>query len=227
MYPFRWNLLLLFLVFCLLTLGCKQKQPIPSPQVKTDTKSWNWAADDAMYELVQAELRLANSEALYLVINFAKRKLQLKLKGAVVWDYPMEITKEDSTEVQQFIERFRNDEGKLVRPVTGKHLFASKDLNSDSVLAIVSKVLSVNPELLQRDIPERFLVQWGNRLTLDISTNVTGEPKSKFKNTMVEVGQVLNRPFGEAQIAVKMKPEAAVTFYRALQIGLPTLVYPQ
>jgi hypothetical protein len=210
----------------MLILGCKSKQPEKPAAKASVTKSWNRSADEATYELIQSELRLANSEALYLVINFAKRKLQLKLKGAVVWDYPMEINKEDSSKIRQFIERFQNDDEKLVRPVTGKHLFASKDLNSDSVLAIVSKVLSVNPELLQRDIPERFLVQWGNRVSLDIGTTVTGEPKSKFKNTMVEVGQVLNRPFGEAQITVKMKPEAAITFYRAVQIGLPTLIYP-
>jgi len=227
MFPFRQNLWLLFLIILVLILGCKSKQ-LEKPSLKaSDTQSRNRSADETTYTLIQSELRLANSEALYLVINFAKRKLQLKLKGAVVWDYPMEITKDDSGEVQQFIKRFQSEGGKFVRPVTGKHLFAAKNLNPDSVLAIVSKVLSVKPELLQRDIPERFLVQWGNRLTLDISTNITGEPKSKFKNTMVEVGQVLNRPFGEAQITVKMKPEAAVTFYRAVQIGLPTLIYSQ
>jgi len=227
MFSFRQNLWLLPLIILVLILGCKSKQSEKPSSKTSDTQSWNRSSEEVTYELIQSELRLANSEALYLVINFAKRKLQLKLKGAVIWDYPMEITKDDSDEVHQFIERFQSEGGKFVRPVTGKHLFASKNLNPDSVLAIVSKVLSVKPELLQRDIPERFLVQWGNRLTLDISTNVTGEPKSKFKNTMVEVGQVLNRPFGEAQITVKMKPEAAVTFYRAVQIGLPTLIYPQ
>jgi hypothetical protein len=225
MNSYHWYIWLMLLT-CLLMINCKHKPAVPTLQSKQVTKEWNRNADEAVYRLAQAELRLANAEALYLVINFAKRELQLKLKGAVVWDFPMDIGKEDLDKVQQFTLRFQDNGKQVIRPVTGKHLFASKELNSDSVLAIISKVLSVKAELLQRDIPQRFLVKWGNRVTLDISTNVTGAPKSKFKNTMIEVGQVLNRPFGEAQITITMRPEAAITFWRAVQIGLPTLIYP-
>lgn len=181
---------------------------------------------ELQYALLQAERRLAQADSLYFVIHFPRRELQFKLKGAVVWDYPLNFSDEDSGEIEQFIRKFNANENHWVRNITGKYLFASVGKNPDSVLTIVSGVLKVQPDLLQRDVPERFQLRWGGGLILDVSTDIVGKPKSRLKNAVIQVTQVLQRPFGEAHISLKMDPHSAVTFYRAARDGLPTLLIP-
>lgn len=207
--------------------GCNQ-EPVekssgttpPSASEKDRTEA------DLEYQLLQCEMRLANTEKLYVVINFAQRELRLKLKGAVVWDYPMDIVEEDSDEVREFIKRFQDKNELLVRPVAGKYLFSAQEKNPDSVLTIVSQALKVNKDLLHRDVPERFQIRWTGNLILDIHTEISGEPKSILKNTIVRIGQALQRPFGEVRIIMNMDADHALTLYNAVSEGIPTLVYP-
>ena len=56
--------------------------------------------------------------------------------------------------------------------------------------------------------------------------STTAVPASKFKNTLLQVSQALQRPFGEARLTMKMHPDAALTFWRAVEVGLPTLIIP-
>ena len=150
----------------------------------------------------------------------------MKLKGAAVWNYPIEYAAKDSEEVRDFVKRYRADNPLPLRVVTKKYLFAAQEMTPDSVLKIIAEVLNVTPETLQRDIPARFQIQWGSDLTMDVSTNIEGRPISRFKNTMVEFTQRLSRPFGEAALPITMKPEAAVTLYHAVDAGTPTIFYP-
>ena len=226
MYSRLTYLWLLPLAIGLTISACSKSKEKPTPPSAQKTSGWDRTAAQAKYQLIQTEIQLANSEKLYAVINFAKKELQLKLKGAVVWNYPLEIVNGDSEAVKHFWTRFQNDKGLLVRPVTKKHLFAAQELNPDSVLEIVGEVLNIKPELLQRDIPSRFQIQWGNNLIMDIYTDIEGKPVSLLENTIVEVTQTLNRPFREAVLTIKMRPEAAITFYRAIDIDTPTLIYP-
>jgi hypothetical protein len=208
------------------TVGCGKEIPEGSADSTAAGQLQQRSRLELQYALLQTELRLAQSDSLYFVIHFPRRELQFKLKGAVVWDYPLNFADEDSSEIAEFIRKFSADQNHWVRSLTGKYLFASVDKNPDSVLTIVSGVLKVQPDLLQREVPERFQLRWGSGLILDVSTDVVGKPKSKLKNAMIQVTQVLQRPFGEAHIALKMDPQSAVTFYRAARDGLPTLLIP-
>ncbi len=169
---------------------------------------------------------LARSEKLYLVVDLERSQLQLKLQGAVVWSYPMQIARPDSQELGEFAMRFMGAEGRVMLPLGGKHLFAGREKTPDSVLAIVGEVVKVDPGLLQRDVPERFQLLWDYGLTMEIRTEIAGQPTSVFKSALVEFRHALRRPFGEAHLIMKMDPEAALTLYRAIQPGLPTLLYP-
>jgi hypothetical protein len=215
---YSWTLLLSAL---LLLAGCKSK----SSSEKQAGKVWNRPQAEIDYQFIQAELALADSAKPYLVINQARKQLEIRLKGAIVWNYPFEVA-DEAEEIGSFIGRFQGEEGKILRTVTDKYLFAATEKNPDSVLAIVSQALGVDQELLQREVPSRFQLRWGSKLVLDVYTNVEAQPKSRLKNTMLQVSQMIKRPFGEAHLGLKMKPEKAVTFWRAAVIGMPTLVYP-
>ncbi|MCX6641583.1 MAG: hypothetical protein NTW14_14045 [bacterium] len=211
---------------CLSLSACHKKSPDQSKPLKQTTGAWDESRAETEYKILQAELQLAKAESLYFVIDLPDKLFQLKLKGAVLWDYPIHYIGNGSSDADKFFQRFQAGGQYLVRPITGRYLFAGREKTADSLLAIIAKVVNVEPELLQREIPERFQLQWGDGLMLDVSTDVSGTAKFPFKNTLVGVGQALARPFGEARISVKMDTSRAITFYRVTEIGLPTIVYP-
>ncbi|MBI5267844.1 MAG: hypothetical protein HY851_11495 [candidate division Zixibacteria bacterium] len=178
------------------------------------------------YMQTQVELRLAQNEKPYLDINFAENELWLKLKGAVVWSCPITPVESDAEGLREFVKKFRGNDQRLVRPVVEKHLFSSREKTPDSVLKIVGEVVKVDPELLQRDLPARFQLLWENGLILEIRTDVQGKAKASLKNTMVQLSQKLQKPFGELTLIVSMTPEQAMTLYRVTNPGFPTMIHP-
>jgi hypothetical protein len=207
------------LIMVLLFFGCKSK-----PQSQTEgPKPWNRDRASAEYHLIQTELQLADSAKPYFVINQPKKSLEIRVKGTVVWNTPISGEGDEIAQLRRFISKFE-EEGTLVRMVSGKYLFAATEKNPDSVLSIVSEALGVNQDLLQREIPSRFQLLWENGLVMDISTTAAGKPISPFKNTLMKVGHVLKAPFGEVRLTLHMDKDKAVTFWRVVQAGTPTLV---
>lgn len=224
----RWLVVLVLgFVISIIILGCGQKQTERSEKLNPDNRSSNRAAAELEYRLIQTELNLVKTGQPYLVLDLKQEKLRLKLKGAVVWSYPMDFVATDSQEVRGFLERFQGRDRKLVRPLAAKHLFAAKEKTPDSVLAVVGQVVKVDPELLRRELPERFQLRWGGDLILEVRTDIRGKSISIFRNAIVEIRRMLQRPFGEAVIVLKMESEAALTLYRAATERMPTLIYPQ
>ena len=214
----------LFVFLALLT--CQKKQSDQGLVADQRSEKWDRQKAESEYQLIQAELGLAKTKKLYMVINLKNRELQLKLAGVLVWSSAMNVVQTDSQELRKFAEAFLIDDARLVRPLSAKHLFAARGKTPNSVLAIVGEVVKVHPELLQRDVPARFQMLWGSGLTLEVRTDIIGEPKSPLKSTLVELRHVLRQPFGEACVIVKMEPDLALTLYRVTQPGLPTLLYP-
>ncbi len=182
--------------------------------------------DEQEYRLIRTELVLIKTEKPYLALDFNKKKVMLKLKGAVLWSYPMNFAVADSSEINEFWYRFIGDRNHLVRVLKEKYLFEGTKQTPDSILAIVSRALKVDPSLLQRVLPERFQLRWDDGLFLEIQTDVTGEPISKVRNAIAGIGKAVRLPFGEATITIKMDAVDALTLYRATAPGIPTLIYP-
>lgn len=222
----RLPLLLCGVFACSLLMSCKERGSTHTPT--TDQKDKMWKQSDATleYRMIQTELKLAQADKPYLVLDFNRGMLGLKLRGATVWNFPMEIAETDSSELQEFVERFRGEENRLVRPLMFKYLFDSKSQTPDSILAIISDATMFSADLLQRELPGRFQLRWSEDVILDIRTDITGIPKSKYRNTIVEIRQAIARPFGNADVIIKMPKERALTLYRVCAPGLPTLVYP-
>jgi len=189
-------------------------------------EKWNHSKAEAEYEVLQSEYRLASTVKPYLVFNLRKKQLELRLKGVEVWSAPLDLI-DDSEDYDSFAKTFHSSDHKIIRPLLEKHMFAYSDKTPDSILVIVGEAVMADPKLLQREIPERFQLLWDKNLVLDVRTNVTGKPISRLKNTMREIRRMIQKPFGEAVLVIKMEPELALTLYRACEPGLPTMVYPE
>ncbi len=226
-YQNKWIILPLGILLIGMSFFVCHKKDAENPSSHNQTNAaWERRQAELEYRLIQAELLLAKSEEPYLVIDLNRNELQLKLKGVVVWNHPIWFIETDSLEVRDFAQRFEGDEKYLVRPLSDKFLFTAQNKTPDSILAIVSEAVRTKPELMQRDVPERFQLLWSTGLILEVRTEIVGKPKEKLKSTMLEIRHALKRPFGEAHIVVKMAPEAALTLYRATHPGLSTLIYP-
>jgi hypothetical protein len=212
------------LLACLLLLSCGQRNQQGSSATKEP--GWNQEQAELQYRVLQAELKLAQSNQAYLVLDFQRNQLEIKLRGTTVWNYPMTIEKTEASELHEFSERFMGSQQNIVRPLLFKYLFAASGRTPDSILAIISGATMFPPELLQRTIPERFQLKWSDDIVLDIRTDVVGKPESKWKNTIVEIRQAIAGRLGDAYVTVKMPKDNAITLYRAAVIGLPTLIYP-
>jgi hypothetical protein len=221
----RWFALLITVVLLgLPPVSCSKKAEESAAGSGKKGTEWNRASAEQEYRQIQAELNLAKTEKPYLVVDLRKKLVLVKLKGAVVWSYPMDFAAADSAEARQFTRLFRGDDFKVVRTLFDKHMFEAAEKTPDSILAIVGRAVRVDPDLLQRNLPERFQLEWEDGLFLEIRTDISGEPISKFRNTLVLLRKAVQRPFGEAVIVLKMDAEAAMTLYRATPLGMPTML---
>lgn len=199
-----------------------------TPQTKTEPASTTWdsANADREYQIALTELKLAESDKPYLIIDLKTMRLTIKLKGAPVWSYPLTPSGNDTEVVREFGEKFF-DKGKTpMRELDGKYLFSGSKQKPDSILKIVSEASKVSPELLERIVPARFQLTWSGGLVLDCVTDASGQPQSSLKNTLVELGQMLRIPFGLTRLEAKIDPDAAITLFRAAEPGLPTMINP-
>jgi hypothetical protein len=207
--------------------SCQSESSPLKPASNAESKVWDRDQAQVEYRLAQAELRLAKSDQLYLVLDFGRKQIELRLRGAVVWGCPIQLAQTDSQEVEKFSTRFVGRGERVVLPLADKYLFAAEDKTSDSVLAIVGEVTNVDPELLQREVPERFQLFWDYGLTMEVRTAVAGKPISVPKSALVELQHALRSPFGgEAYLFLNTNPDDALTLYRAAKRGMPTLIYP-
>lgn len=197
------------------------------------------SSQELLYQTATLELSLANSGKPYLVIDVPRKALEIRLKGAILLTVPLKLLEAEKGDLDKFVASF-GGHGSLLRPLQGKYLFQAFDQTPDSVLAIVSGVVNVKAELLQREIPERFRLFWNDNLNLDVvsqkDTVADAKPKAKPKETIQEALQgklenmkmearyVLRKPFGVRLIVIEASPEDALTLYRVASIGAPTLL---
>ncbi len=176
------------------------------------------------YKRLNAELDLAQSKKPYMILDLKRKLLVLKLGGAKVWDYALTIADADSDDIADFGKRLSNPESGFTRRVKAKHLFAAKDQTPDSILSIVGGALKVDPTLMQRELPEKFQLVFDDGFIMEFRSDVKGETESTLKNTYLTASQAIKRLFGNVYIVTTIEPEAAMTLYRAADVGLAMMV---
>lgn len=179
--------------------------------------------DAAEYQYLQAELQLAATGKPYAVFIWETQpRAEVRLKGATVAALPMRVEGGEEA-VRRFRDRFRGPQRRVLRGILQKYLYMAQDQTPDSVLTIVGNVLNMDPEVLQRHLPEWFELKWRNDLVLEVRADVKGKPVEGVDLRIVRLQQTLRRPFGEVRLRVHMDRADALTLYRLAGPGFPTL----
>ncbi len=219
----RGKIILACVTVALLSDGtaCRQDKP---PDTAGTTTPWN--RDDAQRQFVQVqtELNLATAEKPYLVFNFKRNRLDLKLRGTVVWDAALDYADGDTTLLEEFIEKFTDKKDWPVRAVERVHLFEATRKMPDSLIAIVAEATNTRPDNLQRMLPERFRISWYGGLALEVVSDIEGAPVSILGNSFEEMRKVISQPLGGKTVVIKLGARQAITLYGACKPGLLTMV---
>lgn len=178
------------------------------------------------YALARAHMELARGEQTYLEIDPAGPELHLRVKGAVVFSAPITFPPEDSADtgdlITDFVEDLFTDE-QVISFVRERYLYSHSQTIPDSVLAIISDATGAAPELLQRYLPERFIVEWEGGVVLDVRTTAEGKPVSTLGNIMAEIRSIIKRPFS-SHLVVQMDTDDALTLFNVCEPGTPTIL---
>lgn len=177
------------------------------------------------YSVLKSELELAKNDSLYLVIDMSAGLFVIKQRGAVLWEHPVEVVGGGSGR-RKFVDSFTGKNRLYVRKVQDTHLYAFTEQSPDSVLKIVSETVRTTIERMQRVVPERFDITWGDGLILEIVTEIKGRPQSRFSNLITSIRRSFQRQGRGAKLVVRMDAKRSVTFYRVAVRGLPTLIIP-
>jgi len=192
--------------------------PHPSPSPMT--------GDSAEYQLLMTELKLAQTPTPYLVLNLQRRQIELRLNGEVVWNQGFTDDPADSLSLRRFIRHFQAVRPMLIRPLKVKRLFAYQERIADTLLTIVSAALSVKPELLQRELPSHFRLIWGDGIGLDVRSDAEGRMVRKLPLQFYRLRDDLLHLLGQPRLVIHLPAEQALTLYRAVFPGMPTMLLP-
>jgi len=176
------------------------------------------------FRRVQVELRLARADTPYLVIAPARGRMEIKLKGALVWECPIYPDSGHTQELESFFDRFAGTDEIVCRPLQGRHVYAYAEQLPDSVLATVAEAAGFSPELIQREIPARMFLLWGDGLLLELIADIDGRNKSPFGNVLFDVKRAITEVGRPSHPVFRTTPEAALTITRVAQLGVLTLV---
>lgn len=172
-------------------------------------------------KLLEAEQQLAGQKSPYLLIDFSKSRMTLKLRGAVIRSIPMElITKQE--EIGQLIGGDA-DSLHLVHYVRRAHLYEGLLQLSDTVLNIVSEATNAPPESIQRYKVGKLAVTWDGGIQMKITTDLEGKSISQAGNIIESGRSFLENYLGTEIIEVKVSSEDATALYGVLDTGLPVI----
>jgi hypothetical protein len=179
---------------------------------------------DAEFRSVWAEFRLAEGGRPYLILDVAERRIDLRLKGALVWTCPIEFEAPDSLvtfETKPYLVGERNPP---VEVLTGKHLYTYRDVFADSMLAVVSRVSRARADNLQRREPGHFEMRFSHGFVIDVHTGAEDVHGSWTANALAAVRDALLAPLTGPELKIRMEPRDALTLYRAAMPPLPMVV---
>jgi hypothetical protein len=152
-------------------------------------------------------------------------RIEIRLRGAIVWEEPIQVVEGDPSVLTEFVALFRKStDGTNVRFLKKKQLFAAQDRFAESVLTVVSDVLKVNAELMQRELPARFQFDWGDGLILRFRTETEIKSEGGAAAWLKDLFASMKDDVGHPVPVLEVKSERAITLFRVAHSGLPTLL---
>ncbi len=136
------------------------------------------------------------------------------------------MPRDDASDVAKFAKKW-NDKTKLSwQTATTRHVWAGHPQVSDTVIRIVSEVADVDPERIQRLLPDRFDLELTGGFRLRFMTPAGDSAKKELSEKWHEFKSRWN-PFGHVNIfEVLVAPKDAQILYYALEPGTPIVALP-
>lgn len=182
---------------------------------EADSLRTKWRRMATEYELIQAKHP-------FLLIDSREEKMQLRLGAAVTLEIVPD-TGSSPFDVRSFAADFGED-STLLYSMSRIELMEFEPRFPDTLLAIVSKAMDMDPSLLQREIPVKFQVEWHNGPRLLLHSKPQGTPVVIEKPFRIKLGEWLDS-FSEGKLyEIEIDRESALTLHRTFSQGIPTMV---
>jgi hypothetical protein len=103
-------------------------------------------------------------------------------------------------------------------------VYAYSEQIPDSILATIAEATGFSPALIQRDIPARMFISWGEGLLVEIRTDIEGTRKPRFDNVLFDVRRAVSEVGQPGHPVFRTTPESAMTLARLARVGMFTLL---
>jgi hypothetical protein len=172
-----------------------------------------------------AEAALAGIDRAYLVLDLAKNRLRLKLRGVIVREFKF-TPLGDADEAKAFAGLAAASDT-VTKAMVRMHVFDAERQLNDTVLGIVAQATTAPADLLQRYRPGRIAVTFSDRLALDVSAaDIVGQPFSWKDNLAEDMRLFADDFFGGECLSIQIGRDDAMSFYGVCRGAPPLLVAP-
>ena len=171
-----------------------------------------------------AEAALVGLDRPYLVLDLAKSRLRLRMRGVIIREYKFTLL-DDSDDAKAFAELAATDT--VAKSMVRMHVFEAERQLNDTVLGIVAGATTAPADLLQRYRPGRIAVTFSGRLALDVhAAAIVGKPFSWKDNLAEGMRLFADDLFGGECLSIQISRDDAMSFYGVCRGAPPLLVAP-
>jgi len=182
-------------------------------------------ANDYASRFKGAEASLVGLDRPYLVLDFAKSQLHLKLRGVTMRDYKFTLLS-STDEPKAFTDQAAASDT-VSKSLVRLHVFESEPQLNDTVLRIVAEATTAPANLIQRFRPKHISVTYSNRLALDVyATDVAGKSTSWSDDLAEEVRLFADGFMCGERLKIQISRDDAMSFYGICRDATPLLVAP-
>jgi hypothetical protein len=208
---------------CTVWVSCSERAKDATPDTTGSSAEIIQSPEYRQLLQIMAEERLVADSQAYLVLDLAHRRMQIRVFGAVVRDLPIISAISDSAALESFARHFGEGDSPI-RRIERVYLFEGAKLVNDTVLGIVSEASNALPQQIQRYRPARLAITWEGKLSMVVTTSISGQPIPGSKNYLESTRAFVEQTFGGERIEVQLNPDEAMSLYGICQPGVPTLV---
>jgi hypothetical protein len=159
----------------------------------------------------------------YMVLDLQGREFSL-------WYGPWELfscgftVAGDTTSPAEFAERWLSPDRAPWQEVKQRGVWSGRPAVSDTVINVVSEVSKVDPELIKRVYPDRFLLELTGGFRLRVLTPDGASQKRRFAETWDSFTTRI-KSFGRLrELTLVVTPNDAQSLYYALEPGTPVVL---
>jgi hypothetical protein len=174
--------------------------------------------------LTETELMVAATDQPYLILDFPQHVVYLKLRGAVIADWPYTVENDNSAALRNFADAFTDERTTAARSMSYMHLFKAHRVFSDSILAIVAEALTVSPDLLQRYEPAHLSLAFGDGLYIHVKSDTPGSDESFLGNAVESFRESIAGLPGGASLTINLDAQSALSLCGACRSGVAMFV---